>query len=781
MKILRNGELLPVEDMYTLKRQAAVFNKKTHKSSSIINGMRRDGEIPEKLLKENTALSFYQKRHSIQEYDRNHTYSAPKSYSQTELSKTSSANSPTTINISSNTTPTNNQIDAAITSAKAARVISKRESLLPSYETVEQAAKAIKTAKKMDITQDAANMSTGKKTEHKTTGAATTVAFIKGVSKAESPVKRIGTGFRQGKDPIKNAQESARAKRYLKNSQRRRAKANVRRSAYYKSKTASKAIAIANTKKNLLAAAFGGAAVILLTVIILLVIMIAALFKPQYSTLTMREIMKIYEQSWSNVLTEASLSMTTYDSDNYNGTFGYLYGDTGIDWRACLSVYYAALLTNEEASPETDLNIASNSSILNNESDSEQGNLFGEIFWLFNDVLETNSITVQIPDDSIDPAMYYLSYYNDYNSVSFDHATIIPIIHRDIESVMDILGFTEWQKIQARLYYSDPAYDSYFSGIINSLNYGPGTDMVYTAQQQLNNYGYIYRSWFTGVPQTTGEVHDWCVIFAAWCAYQNGYSTLDGQMGIVPKHNDTTGLYNWYRTHPEAGTVYYCYNGAMLPDEIPLQPGAFLIWENNGNTSHQEHLNMIEAYYPETQTFDTIDGNSYSGSEPPSGYYYVTEHLNRSWSNKIYAVIIPAYPEESLSLEYSPLQNAIDEGRYPTNYEALIEQFDSINIGGRTIIGTYDRTVDQVIGELNYFINEGVDPACLTETPYHSYNLPSASYGESQQWTGMDYLVQGQPSNAHIRFYDEITIPDWYFSGGYYEHVQYCGADPHSN
>lgn len=779
MKVFKNGELFPTEDLYARKKQSLVFNKRMHRSGK--NNFKIDKRInqqgDDKTIQENAIARFYQKRHSIQEYDYNDnnlpadydTFNKPVS----NLNRRTSTSTNLERTSTSYSVPTDNQINEAITAAKATRVAANRSIHMPSYETVEQAARTIKTAKNMDLTKDAADISSGKKADNNKTATAS-VSLIRGVAKAEMPKNTIITS--NGiKDPIKLAHENARAKRYLRNTKMRR-RTYARKmgaSVSYKSKAAATAIKVATAKKKFFYSVIIGAVGIILTVIIILMLTIVSAFKPQYSTLTMREIMKIYERAWSNVLTETSMSLTTYDSDAGNGTFGLLYGDPGIDWRACLSVYYAALLTNEEISPETDLELASNASILDNESDSAQGNLFGQVFWLFNDVIDTNAIAVQLPYDSVDPASYYLPYYNDYNFITFDWVHIIPIVHRDIESVMNILGFTEWQKTQARLYYSDPAYDSYFSGIINTLNYGPGTDMVYTAQQELNNLGYTYMSWYRGVPQTTGEVHNWCVIFASWCAYQCGYSNQDGQLGIVPKNNDTTDIYNWYRHHPEAGTVYYCYMGAMSPEEIPIQPGSFIIWERDGDTSHQEHLSMVEAYYPETQTFDTIDGNSYTGPAPDSGYYFVTEIRNRSWDNRIYAVIVPAYPEDSLTLDYAPLQEAIDEGRYPTNYETLLEQFENINIGGMTINGTYDRTVDQVIDEIYLYANAGVELGCFTEIPYHSANVwvPDESYN----WSGMTYLVQNQPTSIHFHFYENVDIPDWYFSNGYYQHYQECG------
>ena len=234
---------------------------------------------------------------------------------------------------------------------------------------------------------------------------------------------------------------------------------------------------------------FGFAGLILI-VVILLVLALVGIFKPQYSTLTIRELMKVYEDAWANELTETSLSMTLEGE-----TFGYLYGDPGIDWRQVLSIYYAALLGDTASSPEVDMELISNGVLLDNEVGSTEGNVFGEVFWLLNDVVETNVITISVPETesfTMDNALYHVPSDGGINSVPFSRITIVPIIHREPETVMNILGFSEWQKNAARMYYSDTAYDSYFSGIINSLNYGSGDLMIWTAQQELGNYQYLF-------------------------------------------------------------------------------------------------------------------------------------------------------------------------------------------------------------------------------------------------------------------------------------------------
>ena len=211
----------------------------------------------------------------------------------------------------------------------------------------------------------------------------------------------------------------------------------------------------------------------------------------------------------------------------------------------------------------------------------------------------------------------------------------------------------------------------------------------------------------------------------------------------------------------------------MSPDDIPIQPGSFIIWENNGNTIHQEHLSMITSYDPSSHVFDTIDGNSWSSyPEPASGYYYVCEHRNRSWSNNIYAVIVPAYPEENTELEYSPLEQAIEDGRYPDNYDEIDAVLESVNIESCIIQNTLDYSVGEAYNSLEWYMNQGVNPISFTEPTYHSSNIIYPY--EQDGYTGMQWIINETPTMAHLRFYSNIDLPDWYFSDGYYSHYRDC-------
>lgn len=778
MKVLNDGKMTPAEDLYSQKRRSEVFQKRTIKSfngaanSKVIDNSlaSKDAEVLTNEAIENSAIRRYQlKQQDVKKVSLRYKTGSKSSYNKSFVSSTQSNNP------SLSTPDASSPLSTSSFTASSAE-INEAQSELRRNKIIERKA-AYKKAEQSNTSSDASTSINATTKQPKSLSASGTYArgtYTSSVLKNTNSTDISSIG-------IKKAQQEARIKRYVKTnrSKLRRAakKPSVKaKSAVYAKRTARVIEHAANTKKTLYFL-LAGAFALILVVIIFLVIIIVSVFRPRYSTLTIRELMKVYENAWQNTLVDAALAESNEE------VFGYLYGDPGIDWRMCLSIYYADLLGDNNATPEADLDLASNASVLDNETGSLEGNKFGRIFWLLNDVVETSAIRINYPDD-LDDALYYQestgTYYTRYETTGVDtqYMTLVPIIHRDPEVVMDILGFTEWQKTTARMYYEDPAYDSYFSGIVNSLNYGPSDLMVWTALQEEGNTGLTYRNWYDN-----GRTRDWCVCFATWCGYQCGYSTRDGQLGIIPPHNDTTGLYNWYRQHPESGTAYYCYRGSMSPDDIPICPGSFIIWENNGNTIHQEHLSIVTNYYPETHTFDTVDGNSYTGPQPALyENYFVAQHTNRDWSSNIYAIICPNYPEENPELEYSPLEQAINDARYPTNYAELNDELEQINVGARTICGTFsDMTVDEAISQLNWFIDQGVDTACLTEVPYHSYNLPGASYGEQQGWDGMDYIVQGQPSNAHLRFYDGITIPDWYFSGGYYDHVQYCGADPHSN
>ena len=775
MKIIQNGSKIPAEEYQAQVRRSVLFKKKTIKTSSMssdLSDIKRLDNNSNNLFSSSAASSIdnakimHYKNRSSQDVHQSITGDNRTNDSlQTVTLSRYPHNTETIFKNDSDQEVLQNTIQN-IKESKAAKKwnSTRRTKRNKSYENIHS-----RPNEKVSNNSHNKPVSTQRVTT--TSNTSTSTYYIRG-QLSSSPNVLHSKGADTKKIVLGKAQENARIKGFLRN-RNRSVKAGYKGAAtgsIYAKKAARNIVAAADGKSKLylLLAAFAG---LILIVIIMFVLTLVSIFKPQYSTLTMRDLMKIYDEAWSNELTETSMSMTLEEA----GTFGYLYGDTGIDWRQVLSIYYAALLTETESSPEVDLELASNGSVLDNESGSVEGNVFGRIFWLLNDVVETNSITVFLPDtittnyrvrtgDGITDWVY------NPDTTDPDYITCIPIIHRDPEVVMDILGFTEWQKTTARMYYNDTSYDSYFAGIINTLNYGSGDVMVYTAQQEIGNTGHVYRSWFVGSPQT-GHQKNWCVIFASWCAYQCGYSTLDGQLGIVPKHNDTTGIYNWYVGHPEAGTAYYCYRGAMDPDEIPIQPGSFVIWERDGDTSHQDHLSMITAYYPETQTFDTIDGNSYDTAYAPSEYY-VCEHHNRSWSDKIYAILVPAYPDENLDLEYSPLENAIEEGRYPDNYEDIISTLETVNLDSCTIQNTIDLSVRDAYERLEWYMNQGVNPISFTEPTYHSGNI-SCLY-EQEGWTGMDWIVYGEPTKAHLRFYSNINLPEWYFADGYYSHYRDC-------
>lgn len=775
MKILKDGELLPAEDLQTLKRQSVVFNKRILKNRRTMPSNNLAPESISEEIRTNAAIVQYNKRHASKALpidSFNSRFNTNNGQRSTNIDGTnvsdrkyySHNNSIYDDDNDYNTesAPAQRDIDQAIEDAKITRALDKRTQLHQStYKEEIGNTVPIKT----------------EKIDYKSVSSNTKItAYKRGVvyTANSSPVN--GKLVKSINSQTEAAQERARINYFVRNKKRIISKSarSLRRSGKVVNRTkfASRMLEIAETKgKNTSLLLFGFAALILI-IVILLVLALVGIFKPQYSTLTIRELMKVYEDAWANELTETSISMSLEGE-----TFGYLYGDPGIDWRQVLSIYYAALLGDTASSPEVDMELISNGAVLENEVGSTEGNVFGEVFWLLNDVVETNAITVFLPDTI---TTYYRVRTGDgvtdweYNpdSMNTDYITCIPIIHRDPEAVMNILGFNEWQKNAARMYYSDPAYDSYFSGIINSLNYGSGDLMIWTAQQEIGNLGYDYCGWYFGTPQS-GEQHNWCVIFASWCGYQCGYSDTDGQLGVVPRNNDTTSIYNWYRNHPEAGTAYYCYRGAMSPDDIPIQPGSFIIWENNGNTIHQEHLSMITSYDPSSHVFDTIDGNSWSSyPEPASGYYYVCEHRNRSWSNNIYAVIVPAYPEENTELEYSPLEQAIEDGRYPDNYDEIDAVLESVNIESCIIQNTLDYSVGEAYNSLEWYMNQGVNPISFTEPTYHSSNIIYPY--EQDGYTGMQWIINETPTMAHLRFYSNIDLPDWYFSDGYYSHYRDC-------
>lgn len=570
---------------------------------------------------------------------------------------------------------------------------------------------------------------------------------------------------------LKKAIEEKQVEHYVKSQQKKNSSTSVKASASRILKKAGKTVVGAPVKGKVsffkgLIGVFGFFLVFLIVIVVVIIMMPVVLLTPNYSTLTVREVMNIYQNSWNNTMTAACLN-ASYD-DGINNYYAYCYGDKGIDWRTLLAVYYGGLFGRDGISPETDLELATNDSILDNEMDSNAGNFFSQVFWTMNGILETSDIVIQVYDSDNLPTLQYgnvidgTAYVVDERDANY--IVLIPVYHRDANTTMNILGFNTIQRTLVNEYLK-PEYDEYFSTIVNSMNYGPGDLLVATAQLQYGNTGHQYWEWW-------GYRCDWCVVFASWCGYQCGLSDQDGQLGIIPRNNDTTNIMWWYDQHPEAGTVYRCYNGANTPENIPIQPGCFIIWENDGNLSHQDHLSIIETYNPDTHSFTTIDGNSYDSATAPSyPYGYYVSHLSRNWSSRIFAIICPAYPQKNYDLEYEPLTNAIDAQQYPVNYIELEEYISDSGIFHRQILSEVGYADDVINAITNTYLSSGVTEQSLLSVVSHT-----GIYQGSESISGIRWIARGCPEMVHFQFEGHAPIPNWYYnpSNGYLEHRQQC-------
>ncbi|MCR5529882.1 MAG: CHAP domain-containing protein [Saccharofermentans sp.] len=440
---------------------------------------------------------------------------------------------------------------------------------------------------------------------------------------------------------------------------------------------------------------------------VMLVVYIIASVIPS-DTFSVRQLCVSYEDAWYTDVYTASV--------NYSGLDAYPVAiNADLNWREILAVYYA-YIDGKDTNPRTDLaNLDSAISVGTNSVQSSDAVYFADVFNAMNCILEEPVITYWLPES------VYTNYLDPETGTITDatyeytQGTYIICYHPSIEVVEEQLEFTDEQKSLVDTYLS-PDYDEYFSKIINNIHVGSGELYVQTAMDEVGNGWDTYIDWW-------GSETPWCVVFATWVADQCGYGQGNDQMGLFPKSNDTTWIYNWFCNPTNPGDAILCYNGATAVNDVVPQPGWLIIWERDGDTSHQEHCSIVVSYDPETTVFETIDGNSNYGGSSSNSTNIVCLHDYKTWDSTVYAFLCPAYPSDMMSSYEAMVQDNINAGELPYNHNEIVATLSScLSEDGEELIYT-------IIG----LLESGTDPDLIT------YDVVAAM--QANQEAGVDIMT----------------------------------------
>ena len=349
-------------------------------------------------------------------------------------------------------------------------------------------------------------------------------------------------------------------------------------------------------------------------------------FTDQYKV---RQLMTQYEYYWdcTNMEVSASVEKHVSTSDNKVIAVPLAYdetkekwsaegveGESFVNWRAVLAVYYAGLHSEKEL-PNSELpTVPSDKNVVDSLFVSDNPSFFNKVFWTMNCVMPSGNAIVSDSDK-----IYELT-DDDIHSVAFNVC-----YHPSIEQVKNRLGYNFVQRCLVDMYLSSE-YDYYFDELIQNRHISSNQQIVDIAAREVSNdnHGEKYKKWI-------GYDCQWCNVFVNWCLERSGNGSFMASSGV------TTSL-SYYTQHPELATIHYVsgFGGSKAQSikQINPQPGWLIIFDNNPSDTIRTHIGIVESYDAATNTVVTIEGNTrHEQTRPAAGNYVARMHRQGNKGN----------------------------------------------------------------------------------------------------------------------------------------------------
>ncbi len=386
-------------------------------------------------------------------------------------------------------------------------------------------------------------------------------------------------------------------------------------------------------------------------------------------TYSMAEVCRIYKNAYWGTIAEESRGLI---EDNGDGFTFPIVMNAEIPWDRVIMLYYAYISDKVIADPDNKLN-----------ADSEDISYFDDVFWAVNKVAEDERESFELNENSV--MLGFTGPNGEVASIDITKGAVVACYHPTAEAVFRELNFTEQEKESYYTYLATAEFREAVSHIVKLIDFGSGQRVVDTAIGETGNDLTKYCRWY-------GYETEWCAIFVSWCADQNGY--IEG--GIMPKTASVPQVYRWFTEERNPGYFIYTYDYAIAPGSIEPQPGWLVIYERDDNHNTLNHIGIVESYDRETNTLQTIEGNSGQGANKYERK--VVHYERRPWNRQIWGFCVPAYPNTNdndlqdfynnrvfnVSTEYVPFQTNDEDLRTLWQNEEIIPQHIRQSIQTRT-------------------------------------------------------------------------------------------------
>ena len=475
-----------------------------------------------------------------------------------------------------------------------------------------------------------------------------------------------------------------------------------------------------------------------------LIMMFAADMSLQ-GTYTASQVKYIYQEAWDNELYDTMCNLTDMPLGD---TLPIVVGNQAIDWREVFSVYYA-YIWDQGADAQTDLVMFTDQDADSLDISSSGSSYLYDVFWTMNDILtdvsalteratSEDSLYIELNDKNGNPS---------YTGYEVEYACLVICYHPNLDVVYKKLNMSN-DAINLCKTYLSSEYDEVFDEIINTPQYGEGADVVAYAETKMGQKSDEFNRWYNN---GYFSYFPWCCLFANYCMYQCGYSS------IIPKKGEgafTTCEYlkDWYKSNSNPGT-YVHIKGESNISVVP-QAGWLILFTKKADSSYTRctHVGIVKSYDPKTNKVTYISGNSYRGTSPGYGKNYVCEgSITMDGTTRLEGFCIPAYPVKESKTKR---EQAIEDGNFPCNYDEMVKTVDkSMLVNTYTPLGKMMQTAIEIRNELE----KGLDPKCLnnnvvSDWHYLRYPLSSQSEPSSKTLAERIELLNNDPYYYNITY-----------------------------